>query len=77
MTLINASRRAFDQFSLSDIFNIGGVVAFWNGLMSGYKAYQLYTDLDGQSDAQLKANGVSRVDLPRIAMQKISNTKNF
>jgi hypothetical protein len=41
------------------------------GLVSGYKAYAIYTALDARSDADLAAMGLSRAELPRTAMEAV------
>jgi len=39
------------------------------GLVSGYKAYLIFTGLDASSDAELGRMGLARADLPRAAME--------
>ena len=41
------------------------------GLLSGYRAYRVYSALESRSDAELRAMGLSRRDLPRVAMDTI------
>ena len=41
------------------------------GLLSGYRAYLVYTSLSAKSDRELTALGISRTDLPRIAVETI------
>lgn len=41
------------------------------GLLSGYRAYQVYTHLRAMSDAELAALGVRRHDLARLAMETV------
>lgn len=38
------------------------------GLVSGYKAYLVYSGLAAKSDAELDALGLTRADLPRVAL---------
>jgi len=38
------------------------------GIMSGYKAYDIYSSLDAKSDAELAAMGLDRAALPAVAM---------
>ena len=45
------------------------------GLVSGYKAYQIFTALDAKSDAQLSALGLKRVDLPRVAIGAVNEVR--
>lgn len=41
------------------------------GLLSAYRAYRVYSALESRSDAELRAMGLSRRDLPRVAMDTI------
>ncbi len=43
------------------------------GLISGYRAYLIYTHLSAKSDEELLALGVHRGDLPSLAMQAAQN----
>lgn len=47
------------------------------GLVLGFKAYQIYTALDGKSDGELAALGLSRSDLPQVAMSAAQETRNI
>ena len=38
------------------------------GLISGFKAFLVYSDLSDRSDAQLAAMGIDRADIVQIAM---------
>jgi hypothetical protein len=40
------------------------------GIVSGFKAYWIYTDLAERSDAELSAMGIERSDLAHIAIEK-------
>jgi hypothetical protein len=40
------------------------------GIVSGFKAYWIYSDLAERSDAQLAAMGMERCDLAHIAIEK-------
>lgn len=42
------------------------------GFVSGYKAYQIYTGLSAKSDADLAGMGLTRADLPHVAMSAAS-----
>jgi hypothetical protein len=42
------------------------------GFFSGYRAYQVFTHLSGLEDEELRAMGVARGDIPRIASEVIS-----
>lgn len=39
------------------------------GLVTGYRAYLIYTHLSAKSDGELVALGVTRAELPGLAMQ--------
>lgn len=39
------------------------------GLLSGYRAYLIYTHLSARSDEELVALGLNRSELPGLAMQ--------
>ncbi len=41
------------------------------GLVAGWRAYAVWRDLAELSDAELGARGLSRADLPRIALGEI------
>ena len=45
------------------------------GVVSGYKAYQIYTGLSAKSDQDLARLGVRRTDLPRIAIAAVENLR--
>ena len=40
------------------------------GIVSGFKAYWIYSDLTERSDAELSAMGIERSDLAHIAIEK-------
>lgn len=47
---------------------------FWRdpfGLISGYRAYLVYSYLDGKTDEELLALGIDRGDVPRVASEVI------
>ncbi|MGB3407503.1 MAG: hypothetical protein WBA67_08410 [Jannaschia sp.] len=46
----------------------GRIASAFQGMIDGYSAYRIYTDLSAMSDGQLKAKGLDRADLARIAM---------
>jgi hypothetical protein len=45
------------------------------GLVTGYKAYTIYSALAAKSDAELTAMGVTRADLPGLAMAAAQDVK--
>jgi hypothetical protein len=58
--------------SLRDITNSvapkGGLKDLF-GLLSGLRAYRVYTALESRSDPELRAMGLTRKDLPRVALE--------
>ncbi|WP_299757681.1 hypothetical protein [uncultured Boseongicola sp.] len=72
MNYITASRKSFDLPSLAGVLGLDHLRASVRGMVSGYKAYQVYTRLDGMSDNQLKASGLERAELPSVAMKTIT-----
>ncbi|MBD3677917.1 MAG: hypothetical protein HUJ27_05870 [Rhodobacteraceae bacterium] len=40
------------------------------GLVSGYRAYAIFTELNAKSDAELAALGLKRQDVARVAMNE-------
>jgi len=64
--------------SLREIANAiapkGGLKDFY-GLLSGLRAYRVYTALESRSDPELRAMGLTRADLPRVAMESILDTQ--
>lgn len=57
-----------DLRALASAFAPGPVRFDPLGLVSGYKAYSIYTALTSKSDAELARLGLEREDLPRAAM---------
>lgn len=43
------------------------------GLMSGWRAYIVYKELDRKSDDQLRRLGLSRADIARVAFEAIGS----
>jgi hypothetical protein len=41
------------------------------GILGGYRAYLVYTSLSAKGDDELAAHGVSRKDVPRLAMEVV------
>lgn len=44
------------------------------GIVSGYRAYVVYTQLSALGDVELAEMGLTRADLPRAAMEAIRAT---
>ena len=45
------------------------------GLVSGYKAYLIHTGLSAKSDRELAEIGLTRADLPRVAMRAVDTLR--
>ncbi len=69
MSAATAAPRGVDYRSIAETFAPGAFSADPFGLVSGYKAYRIFTALSEKSDAQLAALGLSRNDIPRAAMR--------
>ncbi len=65
-----------------DVFDILEQVAprrVWRdpfGLLSGYRAYQIAGYFYGMSDEKLKSYGLTRGDIPKVAMQAIFDARD-
>ena len=42
------------------------------GIVTGFRAHRVYTALAAKSDRELDAMGLTRADLPRVAMAAVS-----
>lgn len=60
-----------DLRSLASTLAPGALHADPFGLVSGYKAYLIFTGLSAKSDAELANLGLTRSDLPRAAMKAV------
>ena len=58
-----------DLQALASAFDFRGYKFDPFGLVSGYKAYLVYTGLASKSDADLARVGLTREELPRAAME--------
>ena len=45
------------------------------GILGGYRAYLVFTNLNAKSDVELRALGVTRMDLPRLAMEVVFESR--
>ncbi len=45
------------------------------GLVSGYKAYLIYTGLAAKSDEELTLLGLHRTELPRVAIEAVEKLR--
>jgi hypothetical protein len=60
----------FTAASADHRFSIG-FADFIAGMVKGYRAYRIYSDLDAKSDSALAAMNISRSELPRLAARAI------
>lgn len=68
-TSFNAPGRSLREISAS-VAPEGGLKDLF-GLLPGLRAYRVYTALESRSDPELRAMGLNRKDLPRVAMEEI------
>ena len=73
MSDFTATRGSFEASPNFVVFGFRRLRAAFQGMTSGYQAYRVYTDLDAMTDAQLEAKGISRADLPGLAMKTITD----
>ena len=69
MTAAVATPQSLDLVEIAARFAPGDFRIDPFGVVSGYKAYMIYTGLAGKSDAELSAMGLTRADLPRTAVE--------
>lgn len=74
MNYITAPRKGFDLSSLAGVLGLDRLRASARGMVSGYRAYQIYTGLDRMSDNQLRAMGLERAELPGLAMKALTKS---
>ena len=58
--------RAIAESIVSTRFNFDPL-----GLVSGYKSYLIYSDLSAKSDEELAEMGLTRQDIPRVAIEAV------
>lgn len=75
MSSAATSRWGFDLPAIASANGFGRIRASWQGLVSGYKAYQIYSAFDAKSDAELNVLGLDRTELPRVAMKTIAESE--
>lgn len=68
MTAAAVATTSFDLGRIAEAFAPGRFTLDPFGLVSGYKAYLIYTGLATKSEEEIAAMGLKRQDLPRIAM---------
>ena len=73
MNDITATRGSFEASPNFVAFGFSRLRAAFRGMTSGYQAYRVYMDLNAMSDAQLEAKGISRADLPALAMKTMTD----
>lgn len=71
MNITTASRTGFEASPLFGAFGFSRLRASWRAMMSGYRAYQVYSEMDAMSDVQLNAKSLDRSDLPAHAVKSI------
>lgn len=59
----------FDFGTVARTFAPGSFTFDPFGLVSGYKAYLIYTGLSARSDSELADMGIERTDVPRVAFE--------
>ena len=69
MKVITATSGSFEASPNFVAFGFSRLRAAFQGMTSGYQAYCVYADLDAMTDVQLEAKGISRADLPGLAMK--------
>ncbi len=72
MSVATATPLGFDLRAIAETLAPGSFRFDPFGLVSGYKAYLIYTGLAAKSDGELAKLGLSRKDLPHAAMQAVN-----
>jgi hypothetical protein len=75
MSLAATAPRGIDLRAIADAVAPRPVRFDPLGLVSGFKAYQIYTALAAKTDAELSQIGLVRSDLPRVAMTAINEPR--
>lgn len=68
MSVTTTVQTGFDLRGIAEVLAPGSFRLDPLGLVSGYKAYQIYTGLSAKSDAELAELGLERANLPSVAM---------
>ena len=68
-TSLNAPARSLREIAES-VAPKGQLKDFF-GLLTGLRAYRVYTALESRSEPELRKMGLTRADLPRVAMETI------
>ncbi len=74
MTTMTAKPTADFNAILEAIAPARGSFSFF-GLLDGYRTYQVFTHLNALSDEDLESYGLSRRDLPKVALQTVQARK--
>lgn len=69
MSTATVAQSGIDLRRIADALAPGAIRFDPLGIVSGYKAYQIYTGLAAKSDTELAALGLDRTELPRFAMK--------
>ncbi|NNF24895.1 MAG: DUF1127 domain-containing protein [Rhodobacteraceae bacterium] len=72
MSVATAAPYSIDFRSIADSLAPGAIRFDPLGIVSGYKAYMIYTGLAAKSDAELADIGLKRTDISRVAMQAVN-----
>lgn len=75
MTAATAQNPGLDLGKLAETLAPGSFRFDPFGLVSGYKTYQIFTALSAKSDAELADLGITRTDLPAMAIKAADNLR--
>jgi len=76
MSIAETAIRGFDLRALGCAVAPGSFRFDPWGLVTGYKSYVIYSDLQGRSDAELAELGLTRAELPRAAVAAAGSLQN-
>ena len=69
MSIAATASAGFDLARIAEALAPGSFRIDPLGMVSGYKAYLIYTGLAAKNDAELAVLGLDRKDLPLVAMK--------
>ncbi len=72
MSIATAAPRGLDFLAIARTFTPAPIRFDPFGIVTGYKAFQIYTGLEAKSDRDLAAMGIARRDLPQVAMKAVN-----
>lgn len=76
MSAATLSQNGIDLQSIAQALAPGKIRFDPLGMISGYKAYLIYTGLAAKSDQELEKLGLTRAELPKTAMLAASSLRN-